>query len=256
MENNSNVWKNRLVVESFLHGKRGDIPYASDQLKIMLHLLQYNETPIKKFIDLGAGDGILSQMILERFNDSQGCLIDFSELMIESAYKRLENYLSRIKILNCDISDSHWQEITFGSQTETIDAVVSGFTIHHLSHRRKNELYQEIYNHLSHNGIFINVEHVAPTSRWGAMLNDELCIDTLLSIEEKQENRRTREQIARDHFARKDKNDNLLLSAETQCDWLREIGFKDVDVYFKSFELAVFAGRRLDITNGFNPLNG
>jgi tRNA (cmo5U34)-methyltransferase len=246
MENCNNLLKSRLVVESLLHGQRGAIPYASDQLTIMLHLLQYNEKPIKRFIDLGAGDGILSQIILERFNESQGCLIDFSEKTLESAYKRLANYLHRFKILNCDMSDPHWQEKTFNPQAETVDAVVSGYAIHHLSHGRKYELYQEIYDHLSHNGIFINVEHVASTSRWGEMLNDELRIDTLLFVEEKQENGRTREQITRDVHARKDKTDNNLLSTETQCDWLREIGFKDVDVYFKSFEMAVFAGKRLD----------
>lgn len=29
---------------------------------------------------------------------------------------------------------------------------------------------------------------------------------------------------------------------ETQCGWLREIGFIHVDCYLKHFELAVFAG--------------
>ncbi|HMQ52517.1 MAG TPA: class I SAM-dependent methyltransferase, partial [Anaerolineae bacterium] len=31
---------------------------------------------------------------------------------------------------------------------------------------------------------------------------------------------------------------------ETQCAWLRQLGFADVDCYFKIFELAVFGGRR------------
>ena len=247
MENNSNRWKNRLAVESFLHGDRGAIPYASDQLKIMLHLLRSSEKPLKTFLDLGAGDGILSQLILEQFDESQGCLIDFSDFMIESAYKRLARYSSRIRILNCDMADSGWQETTFASETDTVDAIVSGYAIHHLSHGRKFELYQEIYNHLSYNGIFINIEHVASTSEWGVKLNNELCIDSILAIEQTKENGRTREQISREYHDRKNKkNDDLLLSVNTQCDWLREIGFKEVDVFFKSFELAVFAGKRLD----------
>ena len=38
--------------------------------------------------------------------------------------------------------------------------------------------------------------------------------------------------------------DNILAPVGDQCDWLREIGFEDVDCYFKIFELAVFGGRK------------
>jgi hypothetical protein len=36
--------------------------------------------------------------------------------------------------------------------------------------------------------------------------------------------------------------DDILLDPETQCDWLREIGFEQAEVYFKAIELAIFAG--------------
>ena len=35
-----------------------------------------------------------------------------------------------------------------------------------------------------------------------------------------------------------------MASVEDQCEWLREIGFADVDCFFKVFELAVFGGRK------------
>jgi hypothetical protein len=54
----------------------------------------------------------------------------------------------------------------------------------------------------------------------------------------------TREQIANDYVRRPDKAANILASVEEQCAWLRELGFADVDCYFKVFELAVFGGRR------------
>jgi tRNA (cmo5U34)-methyltransferase len=245
MENNTSSWKNKNVVDSFLQGRRSAIPFASDQLKVLLHLLLHNEKPIIKFIDLGSGDGILSQLILEQFSEAQGYLIDFSKPMLDAAYNRLSNYLHRIKLINCDISNPCWQEKTLSNRLETVDAIVSGYTIHHLSHGRKYELYQEIYNNLSHNGIFINIEHVASKSLWGEMVSDELFINSILSFEETQGLGRTREQITKDFNNREDKKDNILLSVETQCNWLEEIGFQQVDIYFKSFELAVFAGKKL-----------
>ena len=39
-----------------------------------------------------------------------------------------------------------------------------------------------------------------------------------------------------------DKAANRLAPLETQLAWLREIGFRDVDCYWKQFELAVMAG--------------
>jgi tRNA (cmo5U34)-methyltransferase len=37
---------------------------------------------------------------------------------------------------------------------------------------------------------------------------------------------------------------NILAPVGDQLEWLRELGFVDVDCAFKAFELAVFAGRR------------
>jgi tRNA (cmo5U34)-methyltransferase len=42
-------------------------------------------------------------------------------------------------------------------------------------------------------------------------------------------------------FAR-DENSDRLLSPETQLDWLRQIGFVDVDCYWKWLELALMIG--------------
>jgi len=43
---------------------------------------------------------------------------------------------------------------------------------------------------------------------------------------------------------RPDQHANILLSVNTQCDWLREVGYEEVDCYFRIYELAVFGGRR------------
>jgi tRNA (cmo5U34)-methyltransferase len=237
----SSEWQNEVVVESFLNGRRSSIPFASEQLNIMLYLISHLEKPINTFIDIGAGDGILSHLILDKFKYSKGCLIDFSQPMIEAANKRLNEYLDRIKIIDADISNSNWQD-KFNDDFKAVDLIVSGYCIHHLPHGRKYEIYQEIYNRLSSNGIFINVEHVASKSSWGEKVSDDLFIDSAYSYEMKQNNTISKEEISKIYHNRPDKKDNILLSPETQCEWLREIGFKNVDIYFKIFELAVFAG--------------
>ena len=60
-------------------------------------------------------------------------------------------------------------------------------------------------------------------------------------------------QIATEYYDREDKQANTLAAAEVQCDWLRQIGFRNVVCYFKILELAVFDGLKITWygTNGF-----
>jgi hypothetical protein len=67
-------------------------------------------------------------------------------------------------------------------------------------------------------------------------------VDAMVAYHRQNGNGQPREQIAHDLYNRPDKAANILAPVETQCNWLREIGFIHVDCYLKYFELAVFAG--------------
>ena len=124
------------------------------------------------------------------------------------------------------------------------DAIVSGFSIHHQPDRRKRKLYAELFDLLRPAGLFLNLEHVASPTRWLERAHDDLFIDALHAFGQQNGSRNSRAQTAREYHARPDKAANLLAPVERQCAWLRDIGYEDVDCYFKIFELAVFGGRR------------
>ena len=75
------------------------------------------------------------------------------------------------------------------------------------------------------------------------MFNNHI-IDGYYAIEKRNGGTRTREEMADIFMKRPDKDANRLLSVDVQCDWLRKIGYMEVDCYFRIYELAVFAGRR------------
>jgi SAM-dependent methyltransferase len=236
------VWKSDALVANFLSGVRGGIPHAADQLAIMLRIAAAGERPVRRFLDLGSGDGTLAAAILSRFPDAEATLVDFSEPMMEAARTRLDGADAPHRFVLADFGQSGWTDAVRG--LAPFDLVVSGFAIHHQPDEGKRRVYQEVYDLLAPGAFFINVEHVKPASPWLEWVADELMIDSIHAFHERTGTGKNRDQVARDHVYRPDKAANILAPVEDQCDWLREIGYRDVDCYFKVLELAVLGGRK------------
>ena len=116
--------------------------------------------------------------------------------------------------------------------------------IHHLPDKRKRKLYEEIYDLLSEGGVFLNLEHVSsPTPLVEEMFNAAMVEHLYMCRRERGEDV-TPEKVSRDFLERPDRAANILAPVEVQCNWLREIGFVDVDCFWKYFELAMFGGFR------------
>jgi hypothetical protein len=133
--------------------------------------------------------------------------------MLAKAKARFETD-TRVRIVKHDFSLPLPENLGF------FDAIVSSLAIHHLTHERKKQLYTEVFNHLNPSGVFCNFEHVSsPTER--------LHRKFFLAIGQMPES---------------EDPSNKLLGVETQLGWLREIGFVDVDCYWKWLEIALLVG--------------
>ena len=187
---------------------------------------------------MGTGDGLLLGTVLEAFPDASGVGVDFSPLMLEQARQRLAKFGPRATTVEADLQNPTWKD----SLSQPFDAIVSAFAIHHMPHDRKRALYQEIFDLLSPGGVFLNCEHVASsTPRVEQLFDDAMMRSSLPAAKEKGEDT-TLEQVRRDWMDRPDRAANILAPLEDQCRWLREIGFQDVDCFWKYFELAIFGG--------------
>lgn len=201
------------------------IPHRNEGEQV---LLEYIPTDAKRILDLGTGDGRLIKLIRSKqqqlsmsssLSSSKFIVVDVSPIMIEKATNYFKND-NNVRVIEHDLSYPISDKLTTEAEQSEIqfDAIISGLAIHHLTHERKYSLYKEVYNLLKPGGIFCNLDHVAsPTQR----LHKQF--------------------LAKTTYKKEDKS-NKLLDMQTQLKWLEEIGFIDLDCYWKWLELALLVG--------------
>ncbi len=237
---NATVWQSNDLVKKWLGSVRWSIPMQRERLDVMLRLLAANGRPVERFLDLGCGDGVLGATLLSRWPNAHGVFLDFSQGMLAAARENLAGGGHDFMLV--DYGDPAWPQQVAAS--EPFDAIVTGFSIHHQPDTRKREIYQEIYDLIAPGGMFINIEHVASATSWGSERFDEDFVDALFAYHQASGSTKTKQALADEFYNRPDKAANILASVETQLNWLREIGFSDVDCYSKHFELCLFGGRK------------
>ena len=234
-------WQNPNFVAKFLENVRGTVPLSIEQIDVMLQLIAVARgESIGTILDLGCGDGVLASAILNEHPEARAVLVDLSEPMLDAARKRLQPHVHRVEFLQANFHESDWMRRV--DPHAPLDAVVSGFAIHHLPDTRKQELFREIHGLLAPEGIFLNIEHVASATRWTESKLDDYMIAAIFGKDISPG--KSRATVAREYYARAGKDANVLAPLEVQCDWLRDIGFENVDCFLKMQELAVFGGQK------------
>jgi tRNA (cmo5U34)-methyltransferase len=234
------AWRDATVAVSFAAARAARVPESRTQLDVLLHLVRGRARPTRTIVDLGCGDGVLLGTLLEALPDARGVACDFSPAMLALARDRLAPFGPRAHVAETDLRRDAWR----AHATSAPDLVVSGFAIHHLPDARKRALYGEIFDALAPGGTFLNLEHVASATPAIETLADDAIVAFQAAVRRAAGEQVDITALRAAHDARPDKADNILAPVETQCAWLRERGFADVDVFWKWFELALFGGTR------------
>jgi SAM-dependent methyltransferase len=179
-------------------------------------LLEFIPRHARRILDLGTGDGRLLALVKIDHPDAEGIALDFSPTMLKAARERFKCE-PKVRVIDHNL-DHPLPDLG------PFDVIVSSFAIHHCTDVRKRQLYEEIYQALSPGGVFCNLEHVtSPTPELHRRFLHSLGLDD-----------------------NEEDPSNILLDVETQLAWLREMGFQNVDCYWKWLELALFGGQKAE----------
>jgi tRNA (cmo5U34)-methyltransferase len=180
----------------------------------------------KRILDLGAGSGLLSMLLRQRFPEAQLHLVDFSSPMLDLARARLGDD-PRITYQQADYVTDFLPN--------NLCAVASSLSIHHLDDADKRTVFARIHQSLRPGGVFVNAEQVAgPTSALDARYKS-------LWLAQIRAAGATEQQIANSLFRQQE---DRCAPVELQLTWMRAAGFADADCWYKEGRMAVLAGTK------------
>jgi tRNA (cmo5U34)-methyltransferase len=192
------------------------VPHRGEGEAVLLEMLPER---VGRVLDVGSGDGRLLHVVKRARPTATGVALDLSPTMLGAARRRFEDDES-VEVVEHDLDHAL-------PDVGSVDAVVSSMAIHHLVDERKRALYAEIFDLLEPGGVFLNLERVSsPTPNLGRRFRAAMGHDT------------DHDHGADDEHDAEDSS-NRPLDMQTQLVWLREIGFADVDCYWKWLELAL-----------------
>ncbi len=180
-----------------------------------------------RVLELGIGTGLTAIRILRDTNCLRYVGVDFSEKMLQGAKRKLRGY--NVKYILGDFSKVRLPRNN--------DLVVSVIGIHHQeTDQDKKAVFRRVFDSLSRGGAFIFGDLVTWRDKNVAALNDAGHYHHL--VEESSDEVTLRE------WAYHHKVLNKLAPLEDQVEWLREVGFYQVDVIYTKFNTALIYARK------------
>jgi tRNA (cmo5U34)-methyltransferase len=220
------AWQHPQVVAEFLDRRQALLPLLDVQEDLVRRLFERHAHRPATFLDIGAGDGAMSQLIRSVVANAEAVLVDFSEPMLARVEARLGPPEGCWRTLHRDLSQEGWSD---GLTPGSFGAAVSSFAIHHLPSERKRGLFAELFELLEPGGMFVNMDVVTIEGPLAGLFDEQIAANAAAAAGHEHAD------VLPD-----DGTEDRPDAALSQLAWLREAGFADVELHFKWAEGAIF----------------
>jgi len=202
------------------------IPCFDDFYTTALNLIPQDTGTPMQVLDIGAGTGLLSGLVVAAFPNAALTLVDVSPAMLSKARERFAANPT-VQYLALDFVD----EPLVGAY----DVVVSALALHHTPQAALKNVFQKIFGVLRNGGIFINADQILGSTPenekkyedvWLKGVKARGCTDRDIEI--------AVERMKADRTA----------TLQDQLNWLSAAGFVQVDCWYKNYRFAVYSGQK------------
>ncbi len=226
------------------------VPGRAEQMTALLDLIPARADEQFTIVELASGEGTLAQAILERFHACHYIAFDGSAVMRQHMREHLTQFGDRLEIRPFELAEQKWRATLPGP----LRCVVSSLSIHHLFDDEKQQLFQEIADHLESSGALLVADIIRPATQQIADLfaqqyNDIVRKQSLImrgdlsGFEQFQ-------QLKWNYFLHDyhsvDTNDHPSCLSD-QLRWLLEAGFSFVDCFWLQAGHAVYGGYKGEV---------
>lgn len=206
------------------------------QLLFDLFRYHFGDQKNLNILDLGCGDGSITQLLQEQQPANEFYLLDGSSVMLEKAKENLKEKNFHF------IQRSFEKYLSLERDVEKYHFIFSSMAIHHLSFLEKSKLFAAIYRELKFSGLFLNIDVVHPPSAYLENWQFRMWVDWMNETLDQNGFEEERGKFDNLPEIYKNKPENQPSPLEDQLDILKKIGFRHVDCFYKYGIFCLYGG--------------
>lgn len=194
----------------------------------------------RRILELGAGTGTLTRLLLERFPEAQITAVDGSAEMLEKAAAKLSVFSGRVAL-----RQAYFENILNEGASGSFDLIVSSFALHHMRHADLPALFSGLLGSLTPGGRLVVADYVLTPHSQLQRHYEGVWVDwrrrnmkPVLGFEQ------AREAAFTEHDETKRAEGDNPAALQDILGWMRGAGFREPECHWKYYCFAVYGGLR------------
>jgi tRNA (cmo5U34)-methyltransferase len=202
------------------------VPYYQKQNSLMMDLIPLERKTAFRALDLGAGTGVLSRLLLDTFPNARVTAFDISAVMLETCRKKLWAYPNRATYIQGDFTKDD-----FG---DGYDVIFAGLVLQHADDLGRRAFFRKAIGKMKSGGTLLSRDIVRGST---PHLTEEYERLWRLYMRAQGEDGA----VWYSKFQAKDPP----ATVDDLLNWQKEAGFRDVDCHWRYLNFAITGGRKL-----------
>jgi len=200
------------------------VPQYLEQTQIICNLLP-KEVRSYRVLDLGCGNGILSELVFQKLPKSFIVGFDLTADMLKAYEKKLANHAGSFELKQGDFR--------IDPIGEEYDIIIAGLTLHHLSRQERQPFYKILYSALKQGGLFLARDIIIDEDK--AVAHDHYVYwKKFMKSQGEDPELWYSKHIDKDHP----------VTLSDHFAWLRQAGFSKVGCHWRLYNFAITAAQK------------